>query len=134
MAAIRPAAEAGITIEPNPDRVLVRVDGLTIGDSTRALVMRAPGTPDVQYLPRDDVDMARLVRTPHGTREEFNPTPQGDWVVACVDCHPSLVYTAFDCVNCHLQMDTSFFPHYNASNGDCLGCHKDGDWVSVTPP
>jgi uncharacterized protein (DUF427 family) len=67
MAAIRPAAEAGITIEPNPDRVLVRVDGLTIGDSTRALVMRAPGTPDVQYLPRDDVDMARLVRTSHGT-------------------------------------------------------------------
>jgi uncharacterized protein (DUF427 family) len=67
MATRRAAAEAGITIEPNPNRVIVRVDGLTIADSTRALVMRAPGTPDVQYIPRSDVDMTRLVRTAHAT-------------------------------------------------------------------
>jgi uncharacterized protein (DUF427 family) len=67
MATRRAAAEAGITIEPNPNRVVVRVDGLTIADSTHALVMRAPGTPDVQYIPRSDVDMARLVRTAHAT-------------------------------------------------------------------
>lgn len=67
MATIRPAAEAGITIDPNPNRVVVRVDGLTIADSTRALVMRAPGSPDVQYIPRADVDMTRLVRTAHTT-------------------------------------------------------------------
>lgn len=67
MATRRAAAEAGIRIEPNPNRVIVRVDGLTIADSTHALVMRAPGTPDVQYIPRNDVDMARLVRTAHAT-------------------------------------------------------------------
>src|SRR4030095_114739 len=50
MARIRAAAEAGITIAANPNRVEVRVDGLVIADSTHALVMRAPGTPDVPYL------------------------------------------------------------------------------------
>ena len=56
-----------ITIEPNPNRVIVRLGGAVIADSTRALVMRAPGTPDVQYIPRDDVDMAQLIRTTHVT-------------------------------------------------------------------
>ena len=59
----RAAAEAGITIAPNPNQVVVRVDGLVIADSTHALVMRAPGTPDVQYVPRADVDMQRLIRS-----------------------------------------------------------------------
>jgi uncharacterized protein (DUF427 family) len=58
----RPAA-AGITIAPSPNRVIVRLDGRVIADTTRALVMRAPGTPDQPYLPREDVDMTRLVRT-----------------------------------------------------------------------
>ena len=59
----RSAAEAGITIEPNPRLVIVRLDDIVIADSTRALVMRAPDTPPVQYVPREDVDMARLTRT-----------------------------------------------------------------------
>jgi uncharacterized protein (DUF427 family) len=59
----RPAAVAGITIAPSPNRVIVRLDGRVIADTTRALVMRAPGTPDQPYLPREDVDMTRLVRT-----------------------------------------------------------------------
>jgi uncharacterized protein (DUF427 family) len=67
MSARRAAAEAGITIEPNPNQVVVRVDGQVIADTARALVMRAPGTPDMQYLPRADVDMARLIRTSHTT-------------------------------------------------------------------
>jgi uncharacterized protein (DUF427 family) len=61
------AADPQITIEPNPRRVVVRLGGVVIADSTRALVMRAPGTPDVQYIPREDVDMASLVRTSHVT-------------------------------------------------------------------
>jgi uncharacterized protein (DUF427 family) len=65
--AIRAAAEAGITLAANPNRVEVRVDGLVIADSTRALVMRAPGTPDVQYVPRADVDMTRLIRSERAT-------------------------------------------------------------------
>jgi uncharacterized protein (DUF427 family) len=67
MSAQRAAAEAGITIEPIPGRVVVRVDGLVIADSTRALVMRAPGSADTHYIPRADVDMTRLVRTAHAT-------------------------------------------------------------------
>jgi uncharacterized protein (DUF427 family) len=59
----RPAADAGITIAANPNRVIVRVGGEVVADTTRALVMRAPGTPDQQYIPREDVDMMRLVRT-----------------------------------------------------------------------
>jgi uncharacterized protein (DUF427 family) len=62
-----PAVNPQITIEPNPNRVVVRLGGAIIADSTRALVMRAPGTPDVQYIPRDDVDMASLIRTAHAT-------------------------------------------------------------------
>jgi uncharacterized protein (DUF427 family) len=67
----RPAAEAGITIEPNPSRVVVRVDGVVVADTTRALVMRAPGSPETQYIPRADADMTRLVRTTHATHCPF---------------------------------------------------------------
>lgn len=62
-----PAVNPQITIAPNPHRVIVRLGGAIIADSTRALVMRAPETPDVQYIPREDVDMASLVRTAHAT-------------------------------------------------------------------
>jgi uncharacterized protein (DUF427 family) len=62
-----PTPAPHITIEPNPNRVTVRVGGAIIADTTRALVMRAPGTPDVQYIPREDVDMASLLRTAHVT-------------------------------------------------------------------
>jgi uncharacterized protein (DUF427 family) len=63
----RSAAEAGITVEPNPNRVIVRLGADIIADSTNALVMRAPGTPPAQYIPRADVDMARLIRSPLAT-------------------------------------------------------------------
>ena len=63
----RPAAAAGITIAPSPNRVIVRVGGAVVADTTRALVMRAPGSADTTYIPREDVDMTRLVRTAHVT-------------------------------------------------------------------
>ena len=62
-----PIANPQITIAPNPNRVIVRLDGAIIADSSRALVMRAPGTPDQHYIPREDVDMTRLSRTAHVT-------------------------------------------------------------------
>jgi uncharacterized protein (DUF427 family) len=43
--------------------VIVRLGGAIVADTTRALVMRAPGSPDQHYIPRADVDMTRLVRT-----------------------------------------------------------------------
>ena len=62
-----PTPASHISIEPNPNRVIVRLGGAVIADTTRALVMRAPGTADVQYIPREDVDMASLVPTSHTT-------------------------------------------------------------------
>ena len=62
-----PTPAPHIRIEPNPNRVIVRLGGAIIADTTRALVMRAPDTPDVQYIPREDVDMTSLVRTSHHT-------------------------------------------------------------------
>lgn len=56
-----------ITIEGNPNRVVVRLGDAVLARSNRALVMRAPGTAPVQYIPRDDVDMRYLVRTAHVT-------------------------------------------------------------------
>lgn len=64
----RATTDPQITIAPNPNRVIVRLDGAVIADSTRALVMRAPGTSDQQYIPREDVNMGRLQRTSHHTR------------------------------------------------------------------
>jgi uncharacterized protein (DUF427 family) len=61
------AADPEITIAPNPNRVIVRLGGQVIADSTRALVMRARGTPPDQYIPREDVDMSALTRTSHVT-------------------------------------------------------------------
>jgi uncharacterized protein (DUF427 family) len=59
--------DPGITIEPNPKRVSVTFNGRTIADTTRALVMRARASEPVQYIPREDVDLARLQRTAHAT-------------------------------------------------------------------
>ena len=60
-------ANPSITIVPNPNRVVVRLGREIIADSTRALAMRYPGVPDVQYIPREDVDMSKLTPTTHAT-------------------------------------------------------------------
>jgi uncharacterized protein (DUF427 family) len=56
-----------ITLAPHPGRVVVTFGGCTVADSRRALVMRAPGTAPVAYIPRADVDMTLLRRTTHTT-------------------------------------------------------------------
>jgi uncharacterized protein (DUF427 family) len=63
----RPASEAGIVVEPNPNRIVVRLGGQVIADSSRALIMRATDSAPTHYVPREDVDMSRLTRTPHAT-------------------------------------------------------------------
>ncbi len=62
-----PEHDPQITVEPNPRRVVVTFNGHRVADTSRALVMRAPGASPVQYIPRDDVDMALLKRTSHTT-------------------------------------------------------------------
>jgi|SRR5437868_5111330 len=62
-----PSPEHPITIEPNPARVVVLVDGRTVADTRRALTLREATLPAVQYIPRQDVDMSLLERTDHAT-------------------------------------------------------------------
>ncbi len=52
-----------ITTEPSDARVQVVVGGVTLADSTRALLLHETGLPTRYYIPRDDVDMERLVPT-----------------------------------------------------------------------
>jgi uncharacterized protein (DUF427 family) len=62
-----PGPDHPITIEPNPKRVVVTFAGRKVADSTHALALRESTYPVVQYIPREDVDMALLERTTHGT-------------------------------------------------------------------
>ena len=57
-----------ITIEPNRNRVRVIWRGQVVADSVSALSLREASYPPVLYIPRDDVDFARLVPTTHQTR------------------------------------------------------------------
>ena len=62
-----PGPDHPITIEHNPNRVVVTVAGRVVADTRDALILREAGYPAVHYVPRDDVDMALLERTEHAT-------------------------------------------------------------------
>jgi uncharacterized protein (DUF427 family) len=53
---------------PNRNRVVVTFGGHKIADSTHALTLKESTYPPVQYIPRGDVDMTLLERSPHVTR------------------------------------------------------------------
>ncbi len=62
-----PGPDHPIAIEPNPARVVVSIAGRVIADTRAALTLREASYPEVQYIPRKDVDMSLLVRTDHAT-------------------------------------------------------------------
>ena len=62
-----PGPDHPITIERNPNRVVVSVAGRVIANSRHALTLREAAYPAVHYIPRKDVDMALLRRTDHAT-------------------------------------------------------------------
>ncbi len=62
-----PSADHPITIETNPKRVVVTLRGQVLADSRAALTLQEARYPAVQYIPREDVDMAQLTRTTHTT-------------------------------------------------------------------
>jgi uncharacterized protein (DUF427 family) len=62
-----PGPDHPITIAPNPKRVTVKVGGRVIADTRRALSLREASYPAVNYIPREDVDMALLERSDHST-------------------------------------------------------------------
>jgi uncharacterized protein (DUF427 family) len=58
-----PGPDHPITVEHNPNRVVVTVAGRVVADTRDALILREAGYPAVHYVPRKDVDMALLERT-----------------------------------------------------------------------
>src|SRR6202162_734096 len=62
-----PGPEHPISIERNPDRVVVSVAGRVVADTHNALTLRECAHPPVEYIPRKDVDFSQLERTDHTT-------------------------------------------------------------------
>src|SRR3984957_10546291 len=62
-----PGPDHPISIEANQSRVVVKVGGKIISDTSDALTLREASYPAVQYIPRRDVDMAALTRSEHTT-------------------------------------------------------------------
>jgi uncharacterized protein (DUF427 family) len=56
-----------ITIASNPKRVRVTFNGAVVAETSRALTLKEAHYPPVQYIPREDADMALLARTQHRT-------------------------------------------------------------------
>ena len=62
-----PGPDHPISIEGNPARIVVSVAGRVIADTGNALTLREADYPPVQYIPREDVDLAQLKGTDHAT-------------------------------------------------------------------
>jgi uncharacterized protein (DUF427 family) len=58
-----PDATHPITIRPTGSRVIVRVGGVTVADTDRALSLAEASYPVVQYIPLEDVEQSLLDRT-----------------------------------------------------------------------
>jgi uncharacterized protein (DUF427 family) len=62
-----PGPDHPITIESNPNLVVVTLNGRKLAETRHALTLREAKYPAIHYIPRADVDMARLARTAHTT-------------------------------------------------------------------
>ena len=86
-----PGPDHQITVEKNPDRVVVKVAGQVVADTRDALSLQEANYPAVQYIPRKDVDMTQLERTDNetycpykGDASYFSVTPGGEKTVNAV--------------------------------------------------
>ncbi|MCY1220599.1 hypothetical protein D9M68_438700 [compost metagenome] len=62
-----PGPDHPITITQTQGRVVVKVAGRIVADSSAALTLQEASYAPVQYIPRADVDMAQLARSDHAT-------------------------------------------------------------------
>ena len=62
-----PGPDHPITITQNPRRIRVTAGDIVIAESARALTLKEAKYPAVQYLPREDANMALLERTERTT-------------------------------------------------------------------
>ena len=58
-----PGPDHPITITQNPRRVRVTAGGIVIAETSKALSLKEAKYPAVQYVPREDANMALLERT-----------------------------------------------------------------------
>ena len=58
-----PGPDHPITITPTPRRVRVTAGDIVIAETTKALTLKEAKYPAVQYVPREDTNMALLERT-----------------------------------------------------------------------
>ena len=58
-----PGPDHPITITQNPRRVRVTAGDIVIAETSKALVLKEAKYPAVQYVPREDANMALLERT-----------------------------------------------------------------------
>ncbi|MCK1301041.1 DUF427 domain-containing protein [Bradyrhizobium sp. 24] len=58
-----PGPDHPITITPNPRRVRVTAGDIVIAETIKALTLKEAKYPAVQYVPRQDANMALLERT-----------------------------------------------------------------------
>jgi uncharacterized protein (DUF427 family) len=62
-----PGPDHPITIERNPSRVVITLNGEVLAHTRNALTLREARYPAVHYIPRADVEMSRLIRSDHTT-------------------------------------------------------------------
>jgi uncharacterized protein (DUF427 family) len=62
---LEPSARHPITIESNPNRVVVRIGDSVVADSRAAVTLQEADYAPVQYIPLADVDESMLERTEH---------------------------------------------------------------------
>jgi uncharacterized protein (DUF427 family) len=60
-----PGPDHPITIEPNPGRVIVSIDGEQLADTREALTLNEGGYAPVQYIPLGDVNSELLTPSDH---------------------------------------------------------------------
>jgi uncharacterized protein (DUF427 family) len=60
-----PGPDHPITIEPNPGRVIVSIDGEQLADTREALTLSEASYAPVQYIPLGDVNQALLTPSDH---------------------------------------------------------------------
>lgn len=107
-----PGPDHPITIQKNPDRVVVKVAGQVIADTRHALSLQEATYPAVQYIPRKDVDLAQLERTDNetycpykGEASYYSIIPGGEKTVNAVWTYESPYAAVAD-----IQDHVAFYP------------------------
>jgi len=63
----QPGPDHPITMTPNPSHIVISASGNVIADTHAAVTLKEASYPEVQYIPRDDVDMSLLIPSAHRT-------------------------------------------------------------------